>query len=151
MSDGPVSTLARPGEGDKVAVGRQRRRPFHTWVRGQGKQLDWSVRRPAECAAMRAHRRPRRDERESADRAFPARPGLSDRRRLCASAEDNWRSRVGRRAEFAFEDRHVAAFRQRDDDGIGACLVVLAELVAKPPGVYANDRIGAAIEVVPLP
>ena len=60
-------------------------------------------------------------------------------------------SRVGDRGGTRFEDGHVAALRQRDDDGIGSPLVVLAQFVAQPPGIDPNHRIGTAIEVRSLP
>src|SRR5688572_19875362 len=47
--------VARPGEGDKVAVRGQRRRPLHTWKRSQRKQLEWrSIRRRAKRHASAA-------------------------------------------------------------------------------------------------
>ena len=45
------------------------------------------------------------------------------------------------------EHRYVAALRQRDQDGFGSALVVLAQLVAKASGVHPNDGVGTAVEV----
>ena len=55
------------------------------------------------------------------------------------------------RRGIRFEGGHVSALRQRDDDGIGSALVVLAQFVAEPPRVDPNHRIGTAVEVRPLP
>ena len=52
---------------------------------------------------------------------------------------------------FPFEKGHVAALRQRDDDGVRSALVELAQFVAEPPGIDPNDRISTAIEVRALP
>ena len=54
---------------------------------------------------------------------------------------------MGGRGGIRFEDGHVAALGQRDDDGIGSALVVLAQFVAESPRIDPNHRIGAAIEV----
>ena len=91
------------------------------------------------------------DDRQSAD-GDPRAPEVGNRRRLLRLRENNRRSRVrGRRGGIRFEGGHVAALRQRDDDGIGSALVVLAQFVAEPPRVDPNDRIGTAVEVRPLP
>jgi hypothetical protein len=56
-----------------------------------------------------------------------------------------WQRRAGRRTSL--ENRDVAAFRQRDDDGIGSALVKLAQFVAQPPGIDSHDRIVARVEI----
>ena len=142
--------LARPGERHKVAVRGQRGRPLHSWVRSQREQLGWSARRPEERAPGKRDGDHCRDDHQGAD-GDPRAPAVENPRRLLRPRGSNRRNRVDGQGGIRFEDRHVAALRQRDDDGIGSALVVLAQFVAEPPRVDPNHRIGTAVEVRPLP
>ena len=152
MSVAPVSACPDQAKATRLPSGDNAGAPFHTWVRSQREQLGWSAHRRRECAPYERAGDNRSDEHQSAD-GDPCAPEVGDRRRdddrrrLLNLRGNNWRSGVGGRDGIRFEDRYVAALRQRDDDGIGSSLVVLAQFVAKAPGVHPDDGIGTAVEV----